>query len=349
MSRAVHLVLVVLMLGWLLPSQPAQPARAAPFATDPFQRTWQRTDQPVADGTTSRTWLWGPEQFTYAKTEIYTESLGGARTVQYFDKSRMEVTHPEGDQSSPWYVTNGLLVVELMSGQMQVGDQQFENRAPARVNVAGDPDDPLTYAVLAGLRDAPALADGAAIIQRVSATGTVSDDPALASYGVVAAQHVAVPGIDHQVASPFWTFMNASGTVAENGQLIEGPLFPDPYYATGLPITEAYWADVLVGGQSRELLLQCFERRCLTYTPGNPDGWQVEAGNVGQHYFRWRYPEAAAGPSDLANQLAADVVEATSADQRYAALIAVSCIARSTTPNVWPRSSAPAIIRNSMS
>ena len=37
------------------------------------------------------------------------------------------------------------------------------------------------------------------------------------------------------------------------------------------------------------MLIQCFERRCLTYTPGNPDGWQVEAGNVGQHYFHWRY------------------------------------------------------------
>ena len=35
--------------------------------------------------------------------------------------------------------------------------------------------------------------------------------------------------------------------------------------------------------------MQCFERRCLTYTPANPAGWQVEAGNVGQHYYQWRY------------------------------------------------------------
>src|SRR5207302_953615 len=28
---------------------------------------------------------------------------------------------------------------------------------------------------------------------------------------------------------------------------------------------------------------------CLTYTPDNPAGWQVEAGNVGLHYYEWRY------------------------------------------------------------
>ena len=42
--------------------------------------------------------------------------------------------------------------------------------------------------------------------------------------------------------------------------------------------------------------MQCFERRCLTYTPDNPDGWQVEAGNVGQHYYAWRYGAAPVTP-----------------------------------------------------
>jgi hypothetical protein len=48
---------------------------------------------------------------------------------------------------------------------------------------------------------------------------------------------------------------------------------------------------VQVAGTPTDVLLQCFERRCLTYTPGNPDGWQVEAGNVGRHYYEWRYGE----------------------------------------------------------
>jgi hypothetical protein len=49
-------------------------------------------------------------------------------------------------------------------------------------------------------------------------------------------------------------------------------------------VTEAYWAVVLVRGRPARALLQCFERRCLTYTPGNPPGFEVEAGNVGRHY-----------------------------------------------------------------
>jgi hypothetical protein len=39
----------------------------------------------------------------------------------------------------------------------------------------------------------------------------------------------------------------------------------------------------------QDVLIQCFERRCLTYTPGNTPEWRVEQGNVGLHYFRWRY------------------------------------------------------------
>jgi hypothetical protein len=39
------------------------------------------------------------------------------------------------------------------------------------------------------------------------------------------------------------------------------------------------------------VLVQVFERRVLTYTPSNPDGWKVEAGNVGQHYYTWRYQQ----------------------------------------------------------
>jgi hypothetical protein len=98
-----------------------------------------------------------------------------------------------------------------------------------------------------------------------------------------------VPGIDHQVASPFWTFMQSSGPIEVDGETVDGPLFENPFYATGYPITEAYWTTVKVGGTPHAVLLQCFERRCLTWTPDNPDGWQVESGNVGRHYHDWRY------------------------------------------------------------
>src|SRR3712207_6555559 len=66
-------------------------ARAAEQAIDDaFQRTWERTDRPVAEGRVARTWLWGPQPISPPLTEPYAESPGGQRLVQYFDKSRME-------------------------------------------------------------------------------------------------------------------------------------------------------------------------------------------------------------------------------------------------------------------
>ena len=257
-----------------------------------FQGTWERTDYPVLNGDVARTWMWGPEAFTEVLTEEYAESPSGQRQVQYYDKARMEINDPDADPNSIWYVTNGLLVVELMTGRMQTGDANFVERSPADVNVAGDANDPIgpTYATFAALRGLAPLADGAQIIQRVDRAGNVTEDGSLTSQGVTAAYRVQVPGIDHQVASVFWEFMNSSGPVIEDGQLTNALLFENSFFATGLPVTEAYWADVLVGGTSRLVLMQCFERRCLTYTPGNPTGFEVEAGNVGLHYHSWRYP-----------------------------------------------------------
>lgn len=96
----------------------------------------------------------------------------------------------------------------------------------------------------------------------------------------------------HGIAEPFWAFMNAEGLVYEDGDLRDEALFETPLYATGRPITEAYWVQVNVAGELRDVLIQCFERRCLTYTPGNDEGFVVEAGNVGQHYYYWRYVQA---------------------------------------------------------
>lgn len=268
---------------------------------NPYLRgVWERTDKPVADGLVGRTWMWGPQANTGSLREPYAESPGGEREVQYYDKSRMEISQPaSGDPNSIWYVTNGLLVVELISGKLQLGDNTFEERPAANVNVAGDSDDTLgpTYAALAGLRSALPVADGVTITQTVDRNGAVGSDSQYASFGVTAAYRVTAPSIDHQVASPFWSFMNASGPVYQNGAVSEALLFENPYFATGLPITEAYWARIKVGGAVKPVLLQCFERRCLTYTPDNPPAWQVEQGNVGQHYYQWRYDDGGAEPT----------------------------------------------------
>ncbi len=262
--------------------------RAAAPGVAQFERVWSRTDAPIATGKVARTWMWGPVAISDLRYEPYAESPGGQRLVQYFDKSRMEITHPGAPDDGVWYVTNGLLVVELVTGRRQVGDATFEQHAPAMVNVAGDPDDPggPTYASFGHVLDAPPTATGSFLTQRLARDGSVSDDATLARWGATAGTTDDLT--HHAIAAPFWAFMTAEGPVLEEGELVEAPLFVNPYYATGRPISEAYWATARVGGTPRDVLVQCFERRCLTWTPGNAPAWQVEAGNVGQHYLAWR-------------------------------------------------------------
>src|SRR5207249_10824648 len=106
---------------------------------------WDRTDSLVASGRVSRTWFWGPGPNTPGLLEQYNESpLGNKlRLVQYFDKSRMEVNNPAADQSQPFFVTNGLLTVELISGFIQVGEKDFVRFHPACIPMSGDPGDKL--------------------------------------------------------------------------------------------------------------------------------------------------------------------------------------------------------------
>ena len=261
-------------------------------ANDAFYDSWARSDRSVAELRVNRTWMWGPDAFTPGFMEPYADSPGNARLVQYFDKTRKEINDPDGDQSSPWYVTNGLLAMELITGQLQLGDAQFEGHEPANVQVAGDqhPDSP-TYAMLQPLLDEDPVPPGTALVQRLHSNGTTSVDNAMAAYGVTA-QHY-VPETDHTVASVFWAFMNSSGEIYLNGQYQHGLLFPNPFFGVGFPITEAYWVNVPVATVHKDVLVQCFQRRCLTYTPDNPDGWQVEAGNIGRHYHTWRYEQIA--------------------------------------------------------
>ena len=265
-------------------------------AAEVFERTWSRPDLPVLAGEVQRTWIWGPEPTTDVIHESYAESDGGQRSVQYYDKSRMEVTFTDGDQNSIWYVTNGLLVIELMTGRLQLGDNTFEARSPAAVNVAGDASDPSgpTYATMAAVRDETAENPGSLIVQRINRSGTVSVDDSLAGQDIRAATVVAET--NHSVAQPFWDFMNSSGVVSVGNSFVADLLFQNPFFVTGLPVTEAYWANVQVGGVAKLVLLQCFERRCLTYTPENEPQWRVEAGNVGSHYHSWRYGSSPVDP-----------------------------------------------------
>lgn len=265
------------------------PPAAHSFAHAAFERTWQRHDKPVSDSTIARTWMWGPAPITDGLLEDYLESPNGRRLVQYFDKSRMEITQPDGDSGQIWYVTNGLLATELITGRLQVGDNHFLPREPAQVNVAGDGNDPdgPTYATFINVLNLSVDDEGHVITRAIHRDGSVEFDGRFMDYQVGVS--VFADATSHWIATPFWSFMSGTGPIYDGGRVLIAPLFENPYYATGLPITDAYWAQVLVGGVARDVLIQCFERRCLTWTPANPSGWEVEAGNVGQHYYRWRY------------------------------------------------------------
>ncbi len=289
-ARITRVLTVVLLASSFLGIAPTPVAQAASsFGDSHFQGTWAYTDQPIIAGKVNRTWMWGPEPYTQAFVEPYWDSTTGWRLIQYFDKSRMEITNPSGDQSSIWYVTNGLLAKELITGNMQLGDNMYAAYQPAQVNVAGDANDANgpTYATFNSLMGASALGNGTTVTQTVNRAGTVATDGSTASQNVTATE-VGAP-TNHTVASVFWSFMNSSGPVDQNGTSTSGPLFQNPFYATGYPLTEAYWTHVLVGGTQKLVLVQVFERRVLTFTPDNPSGWQVEAGNVGQHYYNWRF------------------------------------------------------------
>jgi len=279
------------------------PTQAAPFdgrrtqfADEAFRTVWSRTDAESVRG--GRTWYWGPGPwFDYA--EFNRQSPNGLRTVQYFDKARMEINNP-ADRSFQGGVTNGLLVVEMTSGRIKLGDDPFDTMAhkPADVPVAGNPKESNpnspTYASFASVstlnnnyRDPNKL--GQRVSQAIDLHGNVSNRNDLANNHpeTEIVQFNSITG--HNIPKVFWDFLNLQGPYIEGGSTRQGTVV-DWVFAMGLPISDAYWTRAKVGNEEKDVLVQLFERRVLTYTPSNPAGYKVEMGNVGQHYFQWRYP-----------------------------------------------------------
>lgn len=271
---------------------PPPPNPNGVYADPAFQQVWNRTDSLVLNGAAQgRSWIWGPGPQASAY-EPYTDSPNGLRLVQYFDKGRMEINNPSADRNGQYFVSSGLLAKELVSGSIQTGNNSYQNIGPAQVPIAGDSDDTNgpTYAAMSNLLNAPSVQLYQPETLTIDHVGNTGDNPALAGYGVTAAYYI--PETKHSIASPFWGFLNSTGLVQDSaGNRVVAPLFSPTFYVTGLPITEAYWAKVKVGGQVKDVLIQVFERRVLTYTPSNSAAFQVEMGNVGRAYFQWRYNE----------------------------------------------------------
>jgi subtilisin family serine protease len=249
----------------------------------PYAATYNQYDGPVLSGAVKRGFIWGP-QVNATQTEPYAEAPGGQRQVWYFDKGRLELTNPQNGQ-----ITSGLLVNELVTGQVQTGDGARETRAPAAIAVAGDANAPnaITYATLNTVRTAAPRAIGSPITEQLRPDGSRSPATGIDTSGVTSVQ--LIPQTNHTIASVFWDYLNSTGLTIQNGQAVNGRLFDPTFFVVGLPITEAYWTVATVGGVQKPVLVQAFERRVLTYTPSNPAPFKVEMGNVGQHYLAWRY------------------------------------------------------------
>ncbi|MBF6612732.1 MAG: hypothetical protein IVW55_06335 [Chloroflexi bacterium] len=317
-------------------------------ADSAFYNLWSRADGPVATGLAARSWLWGPLPYAVVD-EPYNESPTGRRLVEYLDKARMEVNDPSADRTSPWFVTSGLLVREMVTGQIQTGNSRFDARSPATLLVAGDPTSPdaPTYAAFAThLGAGPSPPDGqpaqGTVKERINKDGAVttlakSDVPTDTALFSMAAFD---PVSRHNIPVVFDTWMRQRSTMLDGGQLVQAPLM-DPLYLLGRPITEPYWADVLVGGKPARVLIQLYERRALTYNPLNAPEWRVEMANVGRAYYNWRYKDSPVEPA-----IAAEVMQSglTVHGWNWPASAAVQLsvdLAGDATPLLGPQSATP--------
>ncbi|MHB8647266.1 MAG: hypothetical protein ACYDAR_15875 [Thermomicrobiales bacterium] len=266
MHRSRLIFVAVLAISLVAASTGAQAASG--FANPAFQSQWQAGEAITPN-------FWGPIETAKDGTqEPYREASGGQRLVQYFDKGRMELTNGA--------VTNGLLATEIVTGRIQTGDNSFQNQAPPNISIAGDADNPApTYA---GLAD-----KGAALLQAATSRPGVPINTVIAANGSVGTTDAVLPdpamqigayddATQHNVAAAFVNYRNRAGLST-----------------IGYAISEPFRATVRVGGTPKDVMVQVFERRVLTYTASNPDAFKVEMGNIGQHYFTWRYPNGATG------------------------------------------------------
>src|SRR5207248_646016 len=131
--------------------------------------------------------------------------------VQYFDKGRLEVNDPDGDVHSPWYVTSGLLVAEMVSGSARTGDHTSHPLGPARIPVAGDAGGP-TYADFATHMGRTTGSEGAGVttlLQTGGATAPIGAPPAAVRLTMLE------PAAGHYWADVFWQFATGPARPAQ--------------------------------------------------------------------------------------------------------------------------------------
>ena len=257
MVRTARLLGILILTLSLVPVVNASAASVS-FCNDTFKAAYVLGESIAPN-------FWGPaEHASDCRTQDYTDTPGGQRDVQYFDKARMEITRGQ--------LTFGLLATEMVTGRIQVGDKEFINQDPSTIPVAGDEDGGgPSYATIynnrSGLMNGKGQQTGQAInLGFTSSNKLVTlDDPTL----IHLTDYDSVTR--HNVVSPFTRYRDLVG-----------------FSTIGYAITEPFAANFTVAGVQHIIAVQVFERRILTYTPDNPDPYKVEMGNIGRHYYYWR-------------------------------------------------------------
>ncbi len=258
MSRSLRSFLGICVAIVVASSAPVGVVAAQNFADPRFASDWHADEDRVPN-------FWGP--LSTASDGIQEPYNGGTRLVQYFDKGRMEVTNGQ--------VTFGLLATQMVTGDIQQGDQSFRHVLPSLVKIAGDVDGlGPSYRTIADNRSqllAPhdsKTGQEIALLFDKSNTLIVSPNPA--NPGGLLANGAYDATTQHNVLAAFADYRSRAGMGA-----------------IGLAISEPFAAYFTVGGVERAIAVQVFERRVLTYTEGNPPGFRVEMGNIGRHFFDW--------------------------------------------------------------
>ncbi len=262
--RWIWLLLLLLLGGGIGWTQTARARQDTPPPDDPFRVRWERADGAVVDGE-ARSWLWGP-------APLATLDESGLR-VQYWDKGRMEQAGV--DLADPWAITGGLVGRDLLD-------------ARATLPIVGDDDPALnpltpTYADLAERTlPTPMLDSVGAVDVLLSPDGTPLMLADLASAYTETRAVALDTGEAFAIPQVFWDLF----------QTIEQTTGTPWLVPIGHALSAPSWTLTEIDGQLREVLIQVYERRVLTYTPQNPPGWRVELGNVGRHAYMWRYTDA---------------------------------------------------------
>ncbi len=268
--RRFALIIALLALGAAILLPQATSHAASSFAAPEFQAQWQQGEAITPN-------FWGPlSSAKDGQQEPYKEAASGKRLVQYFDKGRMELTNGT--------VTNGLLATEIIKGQIQVGDGLFQAKDPPAIPMAGDPDNQApTYAQLttkaASLLAPTPSKNGQVTTAAISPTGDLTtmqgEDPSASAATQIAAYDTPT---QHNVPGAFNDYRQRAGLLT-----------------IGYAISEPFLAMVKVGGVQKRVMVQAFERRILTYTSANPIDFRIEMGNIGLHYYQWRYVSGTTG------------------------------------------------------